>query len=307
MFAFALCAFKVRLCCYAGFAVCSWTQRIFDMTGRVPNAASWLVLVASVALTAASPNVSLAPAGAGPAPEQRDDRPDAPRASILVYHRFGPVVADSMTIRTSTFRSQLQYLKDNGYRTVPLRVLVAYLLRQGPPPPARSVVITADDGHRSVMTEMLPLVREFNVPVTLFIYPSAISNASYAMTWEQLQTLAGTGLFDVQSHTYWHPNFKVEKRRLAAAAYRELVVKQLVRPRTVLKQKLGVDVDVLAWPFGIYDEELLRLAAASGYVAGLTLDARVITTSASIMALPRFLVTDASGRSFAAMLPPQLP
>jgi hypothetical protein len=83
---------------------------------------------------------------------------------------------------------------------------------------------------------------------------------------------------------------------------------QLMRPRTVLKQKMGVDADLLAWPFGIYDDELLRLAAQSGYVAGLTLDARVITGSSSLMALPRFLVTDsASGKRFAAMLPPQSP
>jgi len=278
------------------------------MTGRSPHAASWLALAASVALVAASPNVSPAPAGVRPAWDQRDARPDPLAASILVYHRFGPVVADSMTIRTSTFRGQLRYLKDHGYRTIPLRVLVAYLLRKGPPPPPRSVVITADDGHRSVMTEMLPLVREYGVPVTLFIYPSAISNASYALTWEQLETLARTGLFDVQSHTYWHPNFKVEKRRLAPDAYRKLILTQLMRPRTVLSQKMGVDVDLLAWPFGIYDEELLRLAAESGYVAGLTLDARVVTAGASLMALPRFLVTDgASGTRFAAMLPPQSP
>jgi len=278
------------------------------MNSRSSHAASWLALVASVALVAASSNGSLALAGAGPAWDQRDARPDPLAVSILVYHRFGPVVSDSMTIRTSTFRGQLQYLKDHGYRTVPFRVLVAYLLHQGPPPPPRSVVITADDGHGSVMTDMLPLVREYGVPVTLFIYPSAISNASYAMTWEQLQTLTRTGLFDVQSHTYWHPNFKVEKRRLAPAAYHKLILTQLMRPRSVLKQKLGVDVDLLAWPFGIYDEELLRLAAQSGYVAGVTLDARVVTASTSMMALPRFLVTDAaSGKRFAAMLPPQSP
>jgi peptidoglycan/xylan/chitin deacetylase (PgdA/CDA1 family) len=278
------------------------------MAVRSAHAASWLALIVSVVLVAASPNASLAPAGAGRARAQRDARLDPVRASILVYHRFGPVVADSMTVRTSTFRAQLQYLKDHGYRAVPLRVLVAHLLRRGPPPPPRSVVITADDGHRSVMTDMLPLIREYDVPVTLFIYPSAISNASYALTWDQLDVLERTGLFDVQSHTYWHPNFKVEKRRLAPAAYRELVLTQLIRPRTVLGQKLGADVDLIAWPFGIYDDELLRLAAQSGYVAGLTLDGRVATASDSIMALPRFLVTDAaSGRRFAAMLPPQLP
>jgi len=271
------------------------------MPDRSLRAASWPAIVVCTAWLAGA----VGPAGVdgqGAAP------PDPVHVSILVYHRFGPVVADSMTVRTSTFRSQLQYLKDHGYRTVPLRTVVAYLLHLGPPPPPRSVVITADDGHRSVVTDMLPLVREYNVPVTLFIYPSAISNASYAMTWEQLRSLARTGLFDVQSHTYWHPNFKVEKRRLAAEAYRDFVVTQLARPRTVLTQKLGGTVDLLAWPFGIYDEDLLRLAAQSGYVAGLTLDGRPTGRAGeSIMALPRFLVTDVSGKRFAAMLPPQSP
>jgi len=271
------------------------------MPDRSLRAASWPAIVVCTAWLAGA----LGPAGVdgqGAAP------PDPVHVSILVYHRFGPAVADSMTIRTATFRSQLQYLKDHGYRTVPLRTVVAYLLHLGPPPPPRSVVITADDGHRSVVTDMLPLVREYNVPVTLFIYPSAISNASYAMTWEQLRSLARTGLFDVQSHTYWHPNFKIEKRRLAAEAYREFVVKQLARPRTVLTQKLGGTVDLLAWPFGIYDEDLLRLAAQSGYVAGLTLDGRPTGRAGeSIMALPRFLVTDVSGKRFEAMLPPQSP
>jgi peptidoglycan/xylan/chitin deacetylase (PgdA/CDA1 family) len=277
------------------------------MPGRSSHTASWLALVASVALAAASLNASLASAGSGGARDQPDARPDPARASILVYHRFGPVVADSMTVRTSTFRAQLQYLKDHGYRVVPLRVLVAHFLRRGPAPPPGSVVITADDGHRSVITDMLPLVREYGVPVTLFIYPSAISNASYALTWDHLKALERTGLFDVQSHTYWHPNFKLEKRRLAPAAYRESVLMQLARPRTVLREKLGVAADLIAWPFGIYDEELLQFAAQAGYVAGLTLDGRVASAKDSIMALPRFLATDVSSKRFAAMLPPRSP
>jgi peptidoglycan/xylan/chitin deacetylase (PgdA/CDA1 family) len=274
---------------------------------RVLRALSCLAILACVASMPASNGV-VAPAAVARAWGQRDAGRGAAGVSILVYHRFGPAVADSMTVRTSTFRVQLQYLKDHGYRTIPLRLLVAYLLHQGPPPPPRSVVITADDGHRSVMTDMLPLVREFDVPVTLFIYPSAISNASYALSWDQVRALSRTGQFDVQSHTYWHPNFKVEKRRLAPAAYREFVVSQMVRSRTVLAAKLGVDIDVLAWPFGIYDEDLRRLAAQSGYVAALTLDGRVTTATDPLMALPRFLVTDAaSGSRFAAMLPRQSP
>lgn len=124
------------------------------------------------------------------------------RVPVLCYHRFGPAVVDSMTLKTPIFAAQLTWLEENGYGVIPLHSLVDHLRGLAPAPPARSVVITADDGHRSVFTQMLPLVLRYQLPVTLFIYPSAISNASYALTWDQLRVLVGTGLFEVQSHSY---------------------------------------------------------------------------------------------------------
>ena len=239
-------------------------------------------------------------------PAAHPGRPPAAdaRVSILVYHRFGPAAADSMTVRTNTFRSHLEYLKKHEYRVIPLTAWLSWRSRGGPAPPRRSVVITADDGHRSVITEMLPLVREFGVPVTLFIYPSAISNAKYAMTWDELRSLKATGLFDIQSHTYWHPNFATEKRRLAPDAYREFARTQLTRSKAILQQRLGVNAAVVAWPFGIYDDELLQIGADAGYTAGFTIKHRVATHTDPIMAVPRFLVTEAdSGRRFTALLP----
>jgi peptidoglycan/xylan/chitin deacetylase (PgdA/CDA1 family) len=225
------------------------------------------------------------------------------RVSVLVYHRFAPVVKDSMTVRTSTFRWQLDYLKQHQQPVITLRALVSYLEGKGAPPPPRAVVITADDGHESVFTDMLPAIREYQVPVTLFIYPSAISNASYAMTWQQLVALRETRLFDIQSHTYWHPNFKTEKRRLSADAFRAFAANQLVKPRMVLEKRLGIRPDVLAWPFGIYDDELLAMAREAGYDAAFTIDGRAVTSREQIMALPRFLMTDkATGSTFAAMV-----
>jgi peptidoglycan/xylan/chitin deacetylase (PgdA/CDA1 family) len=230
--------------------------------------------------------------------------PESPAVSILVYHRFGPTVKDGMTVRTATFRWQLDYLREHDYSIIPLRGLISHLLGDAPAPPPRSVVITADDGHESVFTEMLPIVREFRVPVTLFIYPSAISNASYAMTWPQLEALHRTGLFDIESHTYWHPNFKTEKKRLSPTAYRAFATMQLMKSRDVLRDKLQVDADLIAWPFGIYDDELIAMAREAGYTAGFTIERRVVTDREPMMALPRFLVTDsASGSRFTAMLP----
>ena len=245
------------------------------------------IAVSCIRLIATAQYVGAAPLAGSPVrPEDSDD----PEISILVYHRFGPSVKDAMTVRTATFRWQLDYLEQHGYTIIPLRALVSYLSGRAPAPPRRSVVITADDGHVSVFTEMLPVVREHEVPVTLFVYPSAISNATYAMTWEQLDTLHRTGLFDIGSHTYWHPNFKIERGRLSPTAYRAFAAMQLVKSRDVLRDKLRVEADVIAWPFGIHDHELIAIAREAGYTAGVTLERRVVTRREAIMALTRGLL-----------------
>lgn len=224
---------------------------------------------------------------------------------ILLYHRLGEVVADKMTVRTSVFESHLAYLKANGYTVIPLRRLVAYIAGDAPPPPARSVVITADDGHESVYTDMFPLISRYRVPVTLFIYPSAISNAKYAMTWPQLSEMRDSGLVEIQSHTYWHPNFKREKKRLSRKDYERFVQMQMAKAKEELEQKLGRHIDMLAWPFGIYDSELVYYAKQQGYIAGFTMERRPAGSRDEPMALPRYLVTDqVRGRLFEKLLDP---
>ncbi len=231
----------------------------------------------------------------------------ATSATILVYHRFGPVVADSMTVTTAVFASQLKYLHDNGYTVVPLRDVVNFAAGHDQLPP-RAVAITADDGHRTVFSDMAPLVERYRIPVTLFIYPSAISNASYAMTWEQLAELKATGLFSVESHTYWHPNFRIEKRRLSTEDYWKLVDSQLNKSRQVLERRLGGRVTMLSWPFGIYDDELIAAAKKSGYVAAFSIERRKVSRGDNFMALPRFIVTDGDiGQRFGSLLPARTP
>jgi peptidoglycan/xylan/chitin deacetylase (PgdA/CDA1 family) len=222
---------------------------------------------------------------------------------VLVYHRFGPQVVDSMTVTTKVFAEQLQWLKDHHYTVIPLKTLVNYLRGQGPPPPPQSVVITADDGHKTVFSHMLPLVRQYNIPVTLFIYPSAISNASYAMTWKQLKELQQTGLFDIQSHTYWHPNFKRDKKKLKPAEYQKEVDTQLRKSKAVLEKHFGNTVDVLAWPFGIYDDQLEKDAAKAGYVMAFSIDRRNASKAEKLMAEPRYLMANGDDvKGFAAIV-----
>ncbi|MEW6571150.1 MAG: polysaccharide deacetylase family protein [Nitrospirota bacterium] len=222
---------------------------------------------------------------------------------ILLYHRFGPVVSDSMTISTAVFESHLKCLRDNGYTVIPLRQLVSSCLRKGPPLSPRSVVIVADDGHKSIYTDMLPLVKKYRIPVALFIYPSAISNASYAMTWEQLREIQKTGFFEIHSHTYWHPDFRKEKKRLPSIEYVKFVEMQLKKSKDKLEKELGIKVNMLAWPFGIYDDRLISKAIEAGYVAAFTIERHHVSNEDNIMKLPRYLLNSADrGKTFEMIL-----
>jgi len=237
------------------------------------------------------------PAGAA------SDGASEPGVPILLYHRFGPTVADSMTVTTAVFESHLKYLHENGYTVIALKELLALVSGPGIPPGARYVVLVADDAHRSVYTDALPLIKKYRVPMTLFVYPSAVSNASYAMTWDQLRELKATGLFDFQSHTYWHPNFKKERERLAPAEFEKLVHMQLTKSREKLEKELGVKVDLLAWPFGIFDPWLMAKAAEAGYAAAFTIERHAVTREDQPMALPRYLLADTDrGKTFETIL-----
>lgn len=225
------------------------------------------------------------------------------RVPILLYHRFGLTVADGMTITTPVFESQMKYLKDNGYKVIPLRQLIDHYQGKAPAPGPKSVVIVEDDAHKSVYSDMLPVIRRYGYPVTVFTYPSAISNAKYAMTWDQLRELKKTGLFEFQSHTYWHPNFKRERKKLRPQALESLVMTQLRKSKAKLESELGSKVDMLAWPFGIYDDYLIAKAAEAGYVSTFTIERRHAAATDKVMKLPRYLLVNAdSGKAFVQLL-----
>jgi peptidoglycan/xylan/chitin deacetylase (PgdA/CDA1 family) len=208
-----------------------------------------------------------------------------------------------MTVTTHQFESHVKYLIKTGHTIIPLRQLVDYHLGKRKSLPRLSIVITVDDGHKSVYTELSPLVKKYEIPVTLFLYPSAISNASYAMTWDQLREIKAFGLFDFQGHTYWHPNFKNERKKLSPLDYENFVEMQLRKSKEKLEKELRIQVDMLSWPFGIYDENLIRKAVEAGYVSAFTIERFHAKTSDPVMALPRYLITNADkGKTFGKIL-----
>lgn len=238
-----------------------------------------------------------------PATYAQQSAPPAIGIPILTYHRFDLKAAAPTTVLLSTFEAQLAYLSAHGYEVVPLTVVTDMLLRKTFALPRLPVAIAVDDGHRSVYTVLFPLIQQKRIPITLFIYPSAISNASYALTWDQLREMKDSGLVDVQSHTYWHPNFRTEKARRSATDYASFVDIQMRRSRSKLDSELGTNVDLLAWPYGIVDAQLEAAAKAAGYRAAFGYDGYVARPGQDAFAIHRIPVPDsARGATFGALL-----
>jgi len=225
------------------------------------------------------------------------ERPEHRPIPILTYHRFALVPGDSMTVRIDNFESHLRAIHHAGFEVVPLEDVLAWYRGDENTLPERAIVITIDDGHRSVYEVLRPLLRAHHppIPVTLFIYPSAISNAPYALTWDELRAMKRDGLFTIESHSYWHPNFRSERAQRDAESFRAFALEQFVHARNRIAAETGATATSIAWPFGIHDAELEALAVDAGYVAGFTIEPRPVTRAEAVMALPRYLITDSCG------------
>ena len=71
----------------------------------------------------------------------------------------------------AAFRAQMRYLKDNRYHVLTADELLAFVQHRRPLPP-RSVLITIDDGYRSVYEIAYPILREFGFGAVCSSTPS---------------------------------------------------------------------------------------------------------------------------------------
>jgi peptidoglycan/xylan/chitin deacetylase (PgdA/CDA1 family) len=148
---------------------------------------------------------------------------DLPRGDIPVFVFHGAEAGD--------FSRKLEHLADNGYVTLCADEYLA-VLRGKREPPARGVVLTFDDGRGSVWSVAAPLLRKHGMKAVVFLVPGrvpaqrgplpptledleagpAAASAVHGrdggdrplLSWEEIEALARTGLFDFQSHTLRH-------------------------------------------------------------------------------------------------------
>jgi peptidoglycan/xylan/chitin deacetylase (PgdA/CDA1 family) len=208
-------------------------------------------------------------------------------ATILIYHRFGEDKYPSTNVDVDRFHEQLEFLRENNYQVIPLERLISALNEDRSELPERGVVITIDDGYRSVYTKAWPLLQQYGYPFTVFIYAKAVENKhrNY-LTWEQVREMEASGV-DIQNHGYGHDHMAFAPSGMSADEYRSWIRTDLDASTRILSDELKNRPRFFAVPYGEYNSTVLDEIRSFGYQGILLQDPGSISKDTDPFALPR--------------------
>ena len=206
---------------------------------------------------------------------------------IVTYHAIG-APASRVVTPAHWLEDDLSALADAGYEFVSLEACAAWLAG-ALVLPARTAVVTFDDGYASVASEAWPVLQRRQVPVAVFVVAGRVGldnrwpgQPAWAprqplLDAPVLRELAEAGVI-IGSHTWTHPRLPALDEdalddEIAAAADR-------------LEQIAGVAVRHLAYPYGLYGtREMAR--ARSRFRTAVTATCRPVTRASDPHALGR--------------------
>jgi peptidoglycan/xylan/chitin deacetylase (PgdA/CDA1 family) len=134
-------------------------------------------------------------------------------------------------------------------------------------PGNRYVAVTFEDGYQNVVDNAVPELAKRQIPCTIFIVTDALGRVpnwiGYSpslggpiVSEENLKSLP-SDLVKIGSHTLTHPILP----RLTEAAARKEIVASRARLQDIVKQ----EVDLLSFPYGAFNENLVQMSRQSGY------------------------------------------
>ncbi len=176
---------------------------------------------------------------------------------ILMYHEVtsGP---NSLYVPVERFREQMRYLAESGYRTVTM-AQAEEMLRDNQIP-AKTIVLTFDDGYTSVLNQAWPIMQEYGFTGTVYVCTSFIGRSNY-LDLDQIKQLQSAGI-EIGSHTKNHISLK-------EVGY-EQQVQEILVSKQMLEENLGVPCRSFCYPTGTYGDITPTIVKDAGYTSAVT-------------------------------------
>ncbi len=149
-----------------------------------------------------------------------------------------------------------------------------------------NLIISMDDGYSSWHSNALDILQKFEIQPMLFIDTSFISlpvdtSSKYCLdiirtwpeksiTWSQLQDFQAIGA-DIFSHGSGHHN--------SLSVSHHIFRKSLSDSKFAIKKNLGIESDIFAYPYGIYNENIFNLLTSANYRFAFSTDSGFLEDS----------------------------
>lgn len=247
---------------------------------------------------------------------------------VLSYHDVRDDVreksdADAYAVSTQNFAAHLDWLSAHGYHPISLSQLIKASRGEARLPP-RPVLLTFDDGLRSVYSRVYPLLRAYNYPALVAVITDYVDMApgrtiDYGyrpfgrddfLTWDQLREMQASGLIELASHTdNLHHGVQSNpqgnqtpavitriydpkaQRYESAQEYEKRLRDDLGRSVQRIEKELGVRPKAIVWPYAAYNQLSNDIAEQLGMPVSFDLEGRSTPVTADLHGLARLLVT----------------
>jgi peptidoglycan/xylan/chitin deacetylase (PgdA/CDA1 family) len=184
-----------------------------------------------------------------------------------MYHYVEPWPAEAdkvrqgLTVQPADFAEQAAYLHAQGYTTISLYDLVA-AVQQGAPLPERPVVITFDDGYRSLADYAVPALAAYGYTGTVFVITQLMDEGfEQYLTWPQAEAMQASG-WKIEPHGKTHDQL--------AGRGRDFQLYQILGSAQTVAAHTGQMPRFMAYPSGQFDELSVQIAREVGLWGAVT-------------------------------------
>ena len=201
---------------------------------------------------------------------------------VLTYHRVHTMPAvgqPDLIVDPATFAAELQALSSGGYHTITQAQLFDAMYK-GAVLPSKPVIISVDDGYVDDVRTVLPDLQRFHMVATFFVITGRTTEPGF-VTEAEIRELDRAGM-DVGDHTAHH----VDLNLLSASQLQS----ETAGSRQRLEAILGHPVYFFAYPFGAYDDTVVRAISAAGFTLAYTTAGGTTESTSASLTMPRIHV-----------------
>jgi len=170
----------------------------------------------------------------------------------------------------------METLSEMGYTTIPISLFLDALL-DGADLPEKPIVISFDDGHKSVYDNAFPIMNDFNFTGVFYIVANRLDGVENFVDIIELNEMIDTG-WEVGSHGFSHIDLTQAHERVS---------KEIGESKSRLENGLSSQIQTFAYPFGTIDPFLAQKVNDYGYRAGMGLGTSIVHTWNNLFYLER--------------------